>query len=101
MLLHQNRSTIIPDHSAAFGPRIIYGSPEPQPKGRKLRFLQINSTLPDFIGDIEPTGPQILEIYDSKGHLVNDGSAIVMDEPMLMEADLIKFDGGLRRKKRR
>uniref|UniRef100_A0A914Y9C3 Uncharacterized protein n=1 Tax=Panagrolaimus superbus TaxID=310955 RepID=A0A914Y9C3_9BILA len=88
LLLHQNRSNSV--HSTTFGPRLIYGAaPESQPKKRNLRFLEFNSTIPQFVGDIDSakSGEPYAYIYDTKGHLIDDESAFVFDEPIILDAD--------------
>uniref|UniRef100_A0AC34FQH5 Uncharacterized protein n=1 Tax=Panagrolaimus sp. ES5 TaxID=591445 RepID=A0AC34FQH5_9BILA len=86
LLLHQNRSNSA--HSTTFGPRLIYGSPEAHPKKRNLRFLEFNSTIPKFVGDVDLANSEpYAYIYDTKGHLIDDESAFVFDEPIILESD--------------
>uniref|UniRef100_A0A914PXP8 Uncharacterized protein n=1 Tax=Panagrolaimus davidi TaxID=227884 RepID=A0A914PXP8_9BILA len=101
LLLHQNRSNPITEHSITFGPRLIYGSPEPQPKKRNLRFLEFNATIPKFIGDVEADTVPYAYIYDTNGHQITDESAIVVDEPIVLESDYQQFGNPQRRRNKR
>lgn len=52
------------------------------------------------MGDVEQNPEPFANIYDLEGHLIDDQSAIVIDEPMIMDSDMQKFGNVQVRKKR-